>query len=252
MEPFLGSGAVLLAVSPSIPRLGSDLNRDLINCFLAVRDAPEELLTLLSSFEFDEATYMAARERFNLLKNRAELFSLEKAALFVYLNRASFNSIYRENSSGKFNVPWNRKTDPPQGLDSQIRDAAARLRGENDPAYVEAALVHTSYEDILEDAGPGDWVFLDPPYVPISSTSHFVSYTQTGFSIEEQVKLRDAAQQASNKGAQVLLSNSSTEAVKELYSGKPWRCEEIEVRRSVGAQSASRKRVKELLVRNYD
>lgn len=252
VEPFLGSGAVLLAVSPAVTRLGSDVNAELVNCFLAVRDAPEQLLNLFGSFQFAEADYLAARERFNFLKQEPDIFNLEKAALFLYLNRTSFNSIYRENSAGQFNVPWNKKTHPPSGLESQVRKASVRLRGGTEPNAVKASLVRANYRELLDDAGSGDWVFLDPPYVPSSSTSHFVGYSQNGFSIQEQVNLRDAALQASNRGALILLSNSFTETVIELFSGKPWRIEEVDVRRSVGAQSATRKRVTELLVRNYD
>lgn len=249
-EPFLGSGAVLLSISTGIKRRASDLNAGLINAFEIVRDNPTALVARLQSFGYSQSEYLDARISFNALKKDADASAVEKAALFIYLNKTSFNGLYRENARGDFNVPWGKRTNAPVHLEDLILGASANLRGQDASSRVEFEV--GDYLDPLRKAGPSDWVYLDPPYSPLSKTANFVGYTAGGFDAQQQTLLRDEAEAAVQRGALILLSNADTPEVRELYRGQNWRHKEVFVTRSVGALGNTRKKVSELLVKSYD
>lgn len=249
-EPFLGSGAVLLSIPEDKKRRGSDLNVELINTFQIVRDNPKDLIRRLRLFGFSQSDYLDARAKFNTLKRSGGVSHVEKAALFIYLNKASFNGLYRENASGDFNVPWGKRESAPVNLEKLILGASTRLRGRDISSQTEFEV--GDYIQTLRKAGPGDWVYLDPPYSPLSGTANFVGYTAGGFAAQQQEILRDEAEAAVARGALVLLSNADTPEVRNLYSGEKWRHQEVAVSRSVGAMSSTRKKVPELLVKSYD
>jgi DNA adenine methylase len=249
-EPFLGSGAVLLSVSTGVKRKASDLNAELINAFEIVRDNPSSLIARLRSFGYSKSDYLEARICFNELKRDAGASPDEKAALFIYLNKTSFNGLYRENARGDFNVPWGKKTKAPVHLEELILRASKNLRGQDSTSRAEFEV--GDYLGTLRKAGPGDWIYLDPPYSPLSKTANFVGYTAGGFGAEQQTLLRDEAEAAVERGALVLLSNADTVEVRELYSERKWHHKEISVSRSVGALRNTRKKVPELLVKSYD
>lgn len=253
LEPFLGSGAVLLSIPPSKYREASDLNPELVNSFTVVRDESSKLWSALLKFRYELDDYLAARQRFNALKAQDNGPSVEKAALFIYLNKTSFNGIYRENMAGEFNVPWGKISRPPLNLEESLLAASTQLSGGPEPTKGPPATLHVGgYQMLLGQASAEDWVYLDPPYVPLSKTSAFVSYTANGFGPEHQLELRDLAEQASVRGAKVLLSNSDTPEVRALYSGSPWKLIEVSAGRSIGASGNTRKKVGELLIKNYD
>lgn len=249
IEPFLGSGVVLFSVGPAVKRKGSDLNSELINTFETVRDRCEALVTRLQMFSYSESAFLDARSIFNTLKKDPLASKTERAALFIYLNKCSFNGLYRENADGNFNVPWGQRKAAPVNLESLLRRASANLRGNGPKNRSEFSV--GDYLDTLRDAGSGDWVYLDPPYSPASKTANFVGYTATGFDANQQTLLRDEAESAVERGALVTLSNADTSEVRELYGRETWRLREVNVRRSVGAQSATRKKAPEVLITSY-
>ena len=248
-EPFLGSGAVLLSIPTGKKRYGSDLNAELINAFVIVRDSPNELISRLRSFGFTQSDYLQARSKFNELKKDRSASNVEKAALFIYLNKASFNGLYRENANGEFNVPWGKRESAPINLEVLISRASESFQGQGDSDQTQFTV--GDYLQTLRKVGAGDWVYLDPPYSPVSETANFVGYTSRGFDASQQEILRDEAEAAAARGASILLSNADTPEVRNLYAGSEWNITEVAVTRSVGATSATRKKMPELLVKSY-
>lgn len=248
-EPFLGGGAVLLSIPSEKKKIASDLNAELINAFLMVRDEPEDLISRLRLYGFSHTDYLDARTSFNNLKRDPDSSTLERAALFIYLNKTSFNGLYRENTVGDFNVPWGKREIAPANLENLIRTASKKLRGSGSSSPTEFYV--GDYKKILRMAGPGDWVYLDPPYSPVSDTANFVGYTADGFDSCQQEILRDEADAARERGVQVLLSNADTAEVRKLYAKQHWRLHKFNVSRSVGALSSTRKKVPELLIKSY-
>lgn len=251
-EPFLGSGAVLLSIQASAKREASDLNPELINSFVMVRDQVSSLVAILKTYEYGEVQYLEARDRYNQLKRTKDASEVERAALFIYLNKSAFNGLYRENSKGEFNVPWGKRLMPPGNLEGLLQRASRNLRGDEVGEVGRAEFSVGGYESALRKASRGDWVYLDPPYVPLSKTSSFVGYTSDGFAASDQVALRDEAEAAVSRGAQILISNADTAEARSLYQGGPWRLVEVSVSRSVGAKKNTRKKVGELLVKSYE
>lgn len=219
-EPFLGGGALFfkLASMGALSRaIISDSNRDLINCYVAVRDSPEELiekLSLLQQRASDRAFYESfARRRFNDIRLRTGLEGdVEKASLLIYLNKTCYNGLYRVNSRSEFNVPWGRYRSPRIYDPVNLREVSKVL---NAP-YVEIRCC--DYAEAVAGAGSGDLVYFDPPYQPLSRTSSFTSYTSGSFSEAEQRRLASVFHELSMRSCSVLLSNSCNPLIGELYA----------------------------------
>lgn len=251
IEPFVGSGAVLFSIPLGKQRIASDANVELINAYEKVRDNPRELIEAISQHGVELEDYLAARNRFNELKSNPDVSHIERAALFIYLNKTSFNGLYRENSSGEFNVPWGKLSRPLGNIGSQIIAASGQLRGDASLNRNRVEFTSGDYRFTLSGAGEGDWVYLDPPYFPTSTTSNFVAYTPGGFRYEDQVELSKLIVAATHRGARVLLSNSDLPQVRNLYSLDLFTIKPVEVSRSVGASAHTRVKVGEVLVSNY-
>ena len=251
IEPFVGSGAVLFSIPLNKQRLASDANVELINVYEAVRDRPAELAEAITQHGVELEDYLAARTKFNELKLDPNSAFIERAALFIYLNKTSFNGMYRENSSGEFNVPWGKLRRPLGNVRAQIHESSRQLSEDPASDVNRVEFVAGDYRLPLSTAGEGDWVYLDPPYLPASKTSNFVAYTSGGFSYDDQVELRDLVVAATNRGARILLSNSDVPQIRDLYSDELFTIKKIEVSRSVGASAQTRVKVGELLVSNY-
>ena len=238
-EPFLGGGALFFELTPSSASL-SDVNSELINAYRVVRDSPQELLAVLAEFSNDEQEYYRVREwdREEAFTERSEL---ERAARVLYLNRSCFNGLYRVNSKGQFNVPFGKYKNPKFADPSTIFACSKALQG--------VELQVCSFEQIEAAVEKNDFVYFDPPYVPLSSTSSFTSYAQGGFGSEEQHALAALFARLSEKGAFVMLSNSSAKETKELY--QDFLIEEVAATRAVNSKGDRRGPVPEIIVRNY-
>ncbi len=263
VEPFLGSGAVALNLleSANAPQLAilNDINADLINLYEVVRDYPNELLEKLQIIqsEYDELTtkadkqpyFYAKREAFNTRDSDA----VTQASLFMFLNRAAFNGLYRVNRKNAFNVPIGSYKRPVFVYEELMQQVSALLQ--------HAELMTGDYRDTLEQLERLNtnnlpvFFYLDPPYKPISDTASFTAYAQGEFGDEAQIELARFCQELDKKGYHWLLSNSDPKSVNEnetffddLYTD--FIIERVQVSRSISASGSRRGRVGELLINN--
>jgi len=237
-EPFLGAGALFFALSPERSHL-SDVNRDLISCFSAIKHNTDLVYRYLREHlaKNSEDYYYQIRGQYNTCGQ-----SIAQAARFVYLNRAGFNGIYRVNRRGEYNVPYGHKEPPPAPSRNDLMQASELLQ--------RATLSDCSYEvAISENAlGSRDLVYLDPPYPPLNSTSNFNHFTPSRFPWREQRRVAEIARVAKDKGCFVMISNSDVGQIRELYTD--WHIHTLPVKRSVAA-NGSRHYAAELVITSY-
>jgi len=202
IEPFLGSGAMFFSINPKSAIL-SDVNIRLINCYSALKSRPDLVLRYLKEFSL-----LHSKE--NYYKIRSIKFSsfARSAAQFIYLNRTCFNGIYRENKSGIFNVPMGSKTSVLLSTDDFFAISEALSKAE---------ILSSDFEEIIGKAGPGDLLFVDPPYTVRHNNNGFVKYNQKMFNWEDQVRLRDVAFQARSRGAMVIVTNADHDSIRDIY-----------------------------------
>jgi DNA adenine methylase len=239
VEPFVGGGALFFARAPERALL-CDINRDLIDTYRVVRDEPDALLSQLTRLSrgHGEAGYYAVRERFNARSHRSPV---ERAAQFIYLNKTCFNGLYRVNRKGEFNVPMGRYTNPNIADAATLRAASAALEW--------AELRCAPFETLLSEVRPGDFVYFDPPYEPLSRTANFTTYAQDGFSQADQTRLRDVYRELDRRGAKLMLSNSDVPFIRDLYRG--FHLDVVMAPRAVSCDAKTRGPVAEVVVRNY-
>jgi DNA adenine methylase len=243
-EPFLGGASVYLEALPAKAKL-SDLNGSLINYYLHLRDNPALLMEACLKLEksFNKLKDLSARKDF-YLKVRTQFNSdldkkdLDNAAKFLFLNKTAFNGMYRENSRGEFNVPFNNK----ENLKLFEKDQFLA----NSRALKSASLSVSNYREAVSKAKRGDLVYFDPPYIPLSTTAAFVDYTKSPFGPSAQEELRDTAKELVDKGVTVILSNSYCETVEKLYKGFELR--PVEINRLIAADGKVRGRALEYLI----
>ncbi len=243
VEPFVGAGAMFFWIRRSFPDLSAsigDSNEDLIVAYGAVRDDVDGVIAKLETH-----AHLHSKEHYYAVRAKVPHGETERAARFIYLNRTCYNGLYRVNRKGLFNVPMGRY-DKPRILDREnILAVSTTLR--------DVELKSGDFGALTDDCGAGDLVYLDPPYVPLSETSHFTSYTRDGFGRPEQERLAKTFEAAVARGASVILSNSDTALVRELYSAiepKP-SFDEVEVPRSINSKAGGRGRVRELLIYHH-
>ena len=237
-EPFLGAGSLFFSLTPRKAKL-SDINKDLIECYQAVKKRPDLVSKYLDQHlpKTCEAYYYEMRHRYNNSK-----LSIHRAALFIYLNKTCFNGIWRVNKRGKFNVPYGRQDHPALPSKEELAEVSKALAN--------AELKQKDYKDIIEEVEQGDFVYLDPPYPPLNSTSNFTHYTKEGFTTEDHRELALFAKELTKKGCYVLISNSDTEYIRSLYQND-FNLFELEVTRLIRADG-TRYKVREIAITNYD
>jgi DNA adenine methylase len=240
-EPFIGGGALFWALQPQRAVLG-ELNPRLAKTYMAVRDSIDDVIQRLHGHarlhkKNGERHYYAVRD-ITIDAYPAPAV----AAWFIYLNKTCFNGLYRENKAGKFNVPVGDYKDPMICDEVNLRLCSAALASR-------AAVVNNDFETTAAEAEPGDFVYFDPPYAPMSATADFKSYTKAGFDVADQTRLRDLARWLKQRGVHVLLSNSSAPLIRELYGEGDFTVEEIDAKRAINSKASARGVVKELLIR---
>jgi DNA adenine methylase len=240
-EPFLGGGALYFYLRPARAVL-SDQNAHLIAAWNAVQREPEPLIAALLPLEagHSEDQYYAVRARWN--GERERLTPLERAALFIYLNKTGYNGLWRVNSRGDNNVPAGRYQHP-RVVDPELVRADAELLRRR------ARLLVAPFETVLARAGAGDFVYLDPPYHPRSETASFTAYVEGGFGESDHRRLAEVVAQLDRRGCRVLLSNSDGAFVRELYHGLDVRG--VRATRSINSKAVRRGTITELVIRNY-
>ncbi|KXT74451.1 Methyl-directed repair DNA adenine methylase [Streptococcus sp. DD10] len=243
-EPFVGGGALFFNLTPQKAFI-NDFNAELINCYQQIKDNPEILIELLTIHQENNSKVyyldLRAADRDGRIQQMSDM---ERAARIMYMLRVDFNGLYRVNSKNQFNVPYGRYKNP-KIVDSDLILAISEYLNNN-----HVTIQTGDFEKAIEDVQTGDFVYFDPPYIPLSETSAFTSYTHEGFSYEDQIRLRNAFKRLSNKGAYVMLSNSSSPLVEELY--QEFHIHYVKTTRTNGAKSSSRGRISEIIVTNYE
>ena len=238
-EPFIGGGALFFELQPDNAYI-SDMNEELINLYQVVRDNVDELITNLQKHNISKEYFMEIRniDRTNDYRNWSDI---QKASRFIYLNRTCFNGMYRVNSKGEFNVPFGHYKNPRIVDENNLINCSNLLQ--------RTEIRHADFSEILTKVQEGDFVYFDPPYVPLSETSSFTSYTKDGFDIDMQFKLRDVCDELDSMGVKFLLSNSDTKLVNELYEN--YNIKKVFASRQINANADGRGKITEVLVRNY-
>jgi DNA adenine methylase len=236
-EPFVGGGALFwhLAGKKAFKEASiNDWNSELVICYRVIRDDPHKLMAALDKLYYDKILFLTQRAL-----DPKKLDDIARAARMIFLNKWGFNGLYRVNKSGQFNVPFGAYKTPPTLYNSlNILDCHAVLQ--------DVWIHNGDFEACLETAKRGDLVYFDPPYVPLNPTSDFTSYTSAGFGLAEQTRLANLVHELANREVRVVLSNSDTPLVRELY--KDFEIREIMARRSINSKGDGRGAVKELLV----
>jgi DNA adenine methylase len=235
-EPFLGGGAVFFHLQPRRAVL-SDLNDELINAYEVIRDHLSELIESLRKHRDNTEYFYWVR---SLLPDR--LSPVQRASRFIFLNKRCYNGLYRVNSKGLFNVPIGRYKHPPRIFDEDNLQAISCL-------LRNAELRVVSYELVLERAGAGDFVYLDPPYQPLSATANFTRYTKASFDEADQARLAEVLQELDRRGARFLLNNHDTRQLRRMYSG--FHIGVATANRMINSRADRRRGVAELIVTNY-
>lgn len=241
IEPFIGGGAVLFEIQPK-KAIINDINNELTNVYNVIKTNPTQLIEILKSYKNDEITYYTIR---NLDRDNTydKINDIDKAARTIYLNRTCFNGLYRVNSKGQNNVPYGKYKNPTICDKDNINNLSIFLNNNS------IEIKNTDFINILNLANENDFVYLDPPYDPLTNTSSFVSYNKNGFDKEDQRRLKESCDNLTKRKVKFLLSNSSTEFIKELY--KDYQIIEIDAKRNISATTKGRKNVKEVLIKNY-
>lgn len=244
VEPFIGGGAVLFNLQPK-KAIINDLNKELINTYKVVKKSPRELLELLKIHDKNNCEdyfyEIRALDRTNNFKN---MNNIEKAARVIYLNKTCFNGLYRVNKTGKFNSPYGKYKNPNIINESALLAMSDYFNNNN------IKIIQGDYKNALKDLKKNSFVYFDPPYMPISTSSSFTNYTKTSFNEKEQIELKKECDKLNNKGIKFMLSNSDHPLIRELY--KDFDIRIIKAKRSINSKGDSRGKINEILVKNYD
>lgn len=222
----------------------NDVNSEIINVYSVIKHNVDKLIEILSTYKNQADFFYEVRnldrenEKFN------EMTNVEKAARVLYLNKTCFNGLFRVNSQGQFNAPFGRYKNP-NFINEEVLRAVSNFLNQND-----IQILNNDFSKILSKIKKGSFVYLDPPYDPISDTASFTGYNLNGFGKEEQIKLKEFCDKLDKKGVKFLLSNSATNFIKDLY--KDYIIEIVEVPRMINSDSSKRGKVDEVLIRNYD
>mgnify|MGYP001597844006 CR=1 FL=1 len=240
VELMLGGGAFFWRLNPNSAIL-NDANSELINLYTQVKENVEGLITELGSLTVNADTYYGLRNA-DREPSFAEWSLLRRAARTLYLNKLGFNGLYRVNKDGLFNVPFNKKT----GIDfdfENLRQCSAAL---NKPGVT---LRCGDYHALLPDLSATDFVYIDPPYLPLNNTSKFTEYTSAGFDLAEHRKLKEFCDALNERGIKFMLSNSHTTPILELFS--QYNITVLFARRSINSNGGRRGQIPEIVVTNY-
>ena len=242
-EPFIGGGAVLLSIKPE-KALINDINEQLINLYIQIRDSVDDVLNKINNLDSVPCTkefYYSIREQYN-----QKILSGEKdaqaAALMIWLNKHCFNGLYRVNSKGLFNVPFNNRVKGKSVDESNIRAISDYLN------QAKVNITCMDFEEACTTVSAGDFVYFDSPYVPESETAYFTDYAKGGFSLEDHKRLSKLFKCLDEKGAKIMLSNNDVPLVRELYEG--YKIQSFAVKRMIN-RNANKRTGKEVLITNY-
>ncbi|VWX59184.1 DNA adenine methylase [Sphingorhabdus sp. 109] len=232
-EPFVGGGAFFFSLGPLQKACLSDKNEALIEVYQCLKENHAKVIEEMRSLDNTESDYYRIREAKSDCR-------FERAAHFVFLNQTSFNGLYRVNLKGKYNVPYGHRS--KKFLDeSTLESAAAALQN--------CTLKSCDFMDTIDDIGPGDLVFLDPPYTVSHNNNGFIKYNQSLFSLEDQYRLSKYIRIIKDLGASYILTNAAHDKVREIFEMGD-NCIELDRANLIGGKRAQRGSIKELLFTN--
>lgn len=242
-EPFLGGGALLFFIQPSHAIVG-DLNEDLMIVYEVIRDEVDLLIDLLKQHENTPEYFYSIRDQDRDKVSYKAMPKVERASRLIYLNKTCFNGLFRVNSSGEFNSPFGYYKNP-NIVNEPVLRAVNRYFNGNDILFCSG-----DFCDTLQQVKRGGFVYLDPPYDPVSDTSNFTGYNKGGFDQEEQVRLKIACDDLSRRNIRFMLSNSATSFIQKLYSD--YHITFVKAKRAINSDSSKRGDVEEVLITNYE
>jgi len=240
-EPFVGGGSLFLDLE-NLNLAINDLNSELINVYLEIRDNPDFLIKQLRIHQkkhnrdyFYKLRELDRQDDYNLISNS------QKAARTIYLNRTCYNGLYRVNSSGYFNVPFGKYTKPEIVMEDRI------IRLSKYFSETKAVISNKDFSDAVKDAKKGDLIYFDPPY-DYENNNGFTSYTSVGFNRQDLIRLKKVSDKLIERGCKVIISNNDTKFVNSLFINKFYRIEHVVTRWTIGRDSKSRNEVKEVII----
>jgi DNA adenine methylase len=245
-EPFLGGGALLfhlISKNQNLKGYVSDLNSDLVLAYVTIRDNLDGLLKSLQ--KHSDNYFSDSKSYYYSVRESNPKSQIEKVSRLLFLNRTCFNGLYRVNSKGKFNVPLGRYSNP-NIVQKENLESVNQFLNQN-----KIIIKCQDFSSTIERAKKGDFVYFDPPYQPVSKTANFTSYTNGNFGLNDLKRLATISNELAKKGVNVLLSNSSSKQVRDLFSAKYWEINKIEANRAINSDSNKRTGHAELLIKNY-
>ena len=242
-EPFIGGGAVLFELQPNKAVI-NDVNGELINLYNVIKDDVELLIEDLKKHENTPEYFYSIRELDRKKDKYENLSNVEKASRIVYLNKTCFNGLFRVNKAGEFNSPFGKYKNP-NIVDEVTLRAVSKYFNKAD-----IKILNGDFEASLKGIRKGAFVYLDPPYDPVSNSANFTGYDKGGFNRDEQIRLKKLCDKLDKKGVKFLLSNSATDFIKDLY--KDYNIKIVKAKRAINSNGNARGEVDEVLVRNYE
>ncbi len=249
VEPFVGAGAVFFAAleaRPGTRAVLNDANQELIETFMVLRDSREDLVAALAelSARYHPGEPAARRDLYYAMRADDPAGPVARATRFIFLNKTCYNGLFRVNLRGGFNVPHGRYKNP-RILDEALLAACSA-------ALQHADLRAEDFAATCAAAEPGDFVYLDPPYHPLTATANFTGYTRADFGRADQLRLRDAFEDLTLRGVAAMLSNSAHDYVRSLYGGLGYGIEEVAMSRAINSKATARQPIPELLIDNFE
>ncbi|WOS96267.1 DNA adenine methylase [Nosocomiicoccus massiliensis] len=245
-EPFIGGGAVFFELQHT-PSLINDYNTELVNVYETIRDNIDELVEELKIHDAKNSKdYYLEVRAWDRTDNYLNRTNVERAARFIYMNKTGFNGLYRVNKKNQFNVPYGKYVNPNIVNEGLLREVSEFLN--EDGIRITAG----DFEEAVKDAKAGDFIYFNPPYAPLDvDLNNFVGYTDNGFGYDEQLRLRDLFVELDERGCYVMLSNSSSEIIHELYKDYKETTLIVGATRAVNSVATGRGKVDEVIVKNY-
>lgn len=241
-EPFLGGGAVLFHFQPP-KAVVNDVNNELINLYIVIKENVEELIYELEKHKNEKEYFYKIRALDRNKEFYESLTNVQKAARILYLNKTCFNGLFRVNNSGEFNTPFGKYKNP-NIVDKITLTAVSNYFNQNNIKFMCG-----DFEEGVKGIRKGAFVYLDPPYDPVSDSSNFTGYSKEGFGRDDQKRLKKLCDKLNKREVKFLLSNSATDFIKDLY--KDYEIEIIKAKRAINSKGDKRGEVDEVLIRNY-
>lgn len=242
VEPFIGGGAVLFNLQPKNAII-NDFNEELINVYQVIKNNLDELIEDLIKHK-NEAEYFYFIRGLDRKGEFKKLTDVQRASRVIFLNKTCFNGLYRVNNAGEFNSPFGRYKNPNIVNEPTLKAVNKFLNSNN------IEIRSGDYSEILKQTDKKCFVYLDPPYHPISESSNFTGYVQGGWSMYDQIDLKTACDELHKKGVKFLLSNSSADFIKDLY--KDYKITIVKANRAINSNGSDRGEIDEVLIKNYE